>query len=840
MPMSEHKFTIGFLLLLPVAVLHLFPVPLGSLVLLLYFPGVYLVSFMKKELDLVEGLVLPLLLGICFWVVFSYGASGLSLISRLSVGSISFFCSVLADKRHIHITTAGSRDLMVLLVCCAFMVSYSYPWSQSYQWSPPGDDMKYHAPLIERISQTHSLPGDYGELYPELTTLTYPLGYHALISLALFDEVSVSSMTLLTLWILPLACFSFYFLEKTLFNRRTGMYSAFSLAFLSLFFHRLLHTSTYPNLLGITIQVCAFFLLMEGMKNRSKSVLALSVLAFAASGEIHTYIFVLNGIMLSFLFCYFMAMREVEKGTLVTLVGIGTLLLSIPFLLRLGFQPLSPVEAQIFAEWYEADSIRSLTDLLSALSMLGPFLLIFGILGIYNLKRKKADYFLMAVAALAVIPLLSALQVRYPGWYMVSPNRFLFFLFIPLCLLCGNCFSTLEITLSKRKFLPLIIIILVLSGGMHHLNLFNSFLPDPIYEVQMNPDDALIIQYIADCTPPGATILNTGPAVDCSSWVPVLAKRRVLFPFFSGYRGDGCIKHLEPYDKLADMTILKNAPDSDLALELLRNHGVDYIYIPSWKKRPFLDLFPALLDVSPLYRPVVKQGNAYLFEVDYTAHPGKTYFSVQKGDILMENKMGVIQIDPQVSPDVQGSFFIRLDYRDAWYGNVTIIEDTTYIDTLYLYETGKEKSMMFPLSGSDHIELHLFADDNFSGTWDLLFGMEDALKIGGAIGLKGKGWITSNSGLVTAPASDSELRIYLFDISGGELVLTYLDAGYGNVDINVQDEQENWYAITTIFRENTGKEKMVRIPLDREYSIFIFGLFVYGDAFPIYEIQYLE
>ena len=793
---------------------------------------------MKKELDLMEGLILPFLLGISFWVVFSYAASECSLISPLTAVVISFLSSVLADYRHIHIKPSGSRDLLMVLACCAFMVSYSYPWSQFYRWTPPGDDMKYHMPLIERIRETHSLSGTYGELYPELTTLTYPQGYHALISLTSFDEISVSSVTLITLIILPLACFSFYFLGKSLFNRKSGLYSAFSLSFLSLFFHRLLLTSTYPNLLGIAIQVCAIFLLMEGMKNRSKSVCALSVLAFAASGQIHTYIFVLNGILLSFLFCTFMVKKDIEKNTIVTLVGIGTLLLSIPFLLRLEFQPLSVVEARVLAEWYEADSIRSLTDLLATLSLVSPFLLVFGILGIKNLGRKIWGYFLIAVIALTVIPILSALQIHYPGWYMVSPNRFLLFLFIPLCFICGNFLSCLENTLSKRAFLLFIAIIMMVSGGMHHLNLFGSFLPDPIYEVQMNPDDALVIQYIADCTPPDSIILNTGPSVDCSSWVPVLAKRRVIFPFFSGYRGDGCIRLLEPYDKRADMKILEHAPDSDLALEFLRCHGVDYIYIPAWKKGSFLDLFPAPLLASPVYHPVIKQGYAYLFEVDYTAHPDKTYFTVEKGDIMVDNKSAAIQVDPRMSPDVQDSFFMRLDYRDAWYGSATIIVNSVYIDTLYLYETGKEKSMMFPLPTRDHIDFRLFIDPDFSGTWNLLYGMEDALKIGETIGLKGKGWNMLESGTVNARASDNELRIYLFDISGGELVITYLDAGHGNVDINTQNEEGEWYAIATIYRENTGEEKLVRIPVKGKYSIFIFGLFVYGDDFSLYTIQY--
>ncbi len=702
--------------------------------------------------------------------------------------------------------------------------------------------MKYHAYFVEETVATHSLPSDYGELYPELTTMTYPVGYHIIISLALLSDISVSSMVIITFLVIPLSCFSFYFLGKTLFTRSVGLYSAFSLSFLSLFFHRLLATSTYPNLLAITLQVLALFLLFEAFHvPKSKGLLGLSALAFAAAGVTHPYIFVLSSIFMLFLFGWVFMAKDFLRVKILICVGIGFLLLSVPYFLRLEFQPLSDIEWRTFSVWYAADSITSFPSLVKNVSILSPLIVFFGICGLLVLtrkERKKAVIIALWMAAMLVIPVISVFQLRYPGWYAVSPNRFLFFLFMPLCILCGKFFVDAEKIFSKKRFLSLMGILVLFSVGMHHFNIFSSFLPDPINEVQMNPDDLFVMEWIADHTSKDAVILNTGPDADCSSWVPVLSKRKVIFPFFSGYRGDNCITKLNAHEKLADFQILTYTPDSELALATLRKYHIDYIYIPAWQKRYHLNLYPETLFQSPLYQPVVKKGNAYIFQVNYDEQPNTTFFVISKKEnvVLKEDHLTTISFVLQLSADVSGSYHLLIEYTDDEYGYVDVGQNWAYIGTVLTYKTGEQKQMIFPLSKQHEIGLLFYPEVDFSlKAVKILFGMENAVKISERTGLKGN-WIVKSE-KVTAPAEDEALRIYLFNTEKGELVIQYEDTGYGNVDISISDALGRWHGVTVIYRENSGEIKDVRIPV-QEHSILVLGVYVHGEEFTVCGFSY--
>jgi hypothetical protein len=839
MNLSEHRFTAAFF---TVVVLLLLPVPgqpLFSLVLLLYFPGVLVTSLIKKECDMVEVLALPFLLGMSFWIVFSYFISELALLHYITVLVVSFVAAVITDTRNIKIKVVR-HELVFLILCCLFIVSYSYPWSQFFEWVPPGDDMKYHMTHIENTVLDCSLPETYGALYPEINTLTYPLGYHIIMSLTSMGSPSLPSVIGPTLFILPFVCFSFYFLGRTLFSKKAGLYAAFSISFLSLFFHRLLSTSTYPNLLAITLQVCAFFLLNETLdRGNNKKMIIMTALVFAASGITHSYILLLNVLFLAFLGGFFLLKRDFSRTKSIVLITGSFLVLCIPYLVRFNIQTLSTVEMWTFTVWYAEDSIRSAADLVRTVSLLSPLLLLFGILGGVTLKKKSV----LGLWALAIllIPALSALNIQYPGWYTISPNRIFFYLCAPLCIASGKFLADLEVTLERKKFLSFILVIVLISGGMHHVNLFKSFEPDPVSEVQMNPDDAFIMQWIAENTPEDAVILNTGPTVDCSSWVPILCKRRVVFPSFSGHRGDTCIEKVGAHRARTDLWIVEHTPDSDVALQVLKKYNIGYIYVPSWRKRWYLELHPERLLESPLYLPVAKKGGAYLFRVNYHGRPRTAFFVIQEyHNVTMEaGELRHISFLPSLSPDVQGQFFLSVYYTDDAYGQIDITEDTTHTGTILKYKTGEEKIMVYPLSGLRKINLFFYPE--FDCTLEesyILFGLEDGIIVSDHIGLKGSGWLLPSESGVTAQEEDSSLRIYLFNVDNGELIITYRDTGYGHVDINVCDVLGVWHTALIIDREGTGEIKEVKIPVNGEYSIFVLGIYAYGEDFIVTELQY--
>ena len=836
MNLSGHKFTVGFFIAVALVLLPVPGQPLFSLVLLLYFPGVFVTSLMKKECDMVEVLALPFLLGMSFWIVFSYFISELALLHYITVFVISFVAAVITDTQHIRVK-GGRHELVFLVLCCLFMVSYSYPWPQFFEWVPPGDDMKYHMTHIENIVLDCSLPETYGTLYPEINTVTYPLGYHIIMSLTSMGSPSLPSVIGSTLVVLPLVCFSFYFLGRTLFNKKVGLYAAFSISFLSLFFHRLLSTSTYPNLLAMTLQVCAFFLLFETLENRNNRKIVITALVVAASAVTHSYILLLNVLFLAFLGGFFFLKKDFSRTKSIVLITGSFLVLCIPYFMRFTIQTPSTVEMWTFTVWYAEDSIRSAADLVRAVSLLSP-LLLFGVLGGIFLKKKSV----LGLWALTIllIPALSALNIQYPGWYTISPNRIFFYVCAPLCIASGTFLADLEVTREKKTFLSFVLVLVLISVGMHHGNLFKSFGSDPVFEVQMNPDDAFIMQWIAENTPEDAVILNTGPTVDCSSWVPILCKRRVVFPSFSGHRGDTCIEKVGAHRARADLWIVEHTPDSDVALQVLKKYNIKYIYVPSWKKRWYLELHPEQLLESPLYIPVAKKGDAYLFRVNYNGKPRTAFFVIQEyHNVTLEaGELRHISFLPSLSVDVQGQFFLRVYYTDDAYGKIDITQDTIYTGTILKYKTGEEKTMVYPLSGLGNINLFFYPEFDCTLESYILFGLEDGIMVSDHIGLKGSGWLKPSESGVTAQKEDPSLRIYLFNVDTGELIITYKDTGYGHVDINVCDVLGTWHTALIIDREDTGEIKEVKIPVNGEYSIFVLGIYAYGEDFIVTELQY--
>ncbi|MBU6996719.1 MAG: hypothetical protein HXS41_08135 [Theionarchaea archaeon] len=843
----KHTRVISFLVLALLTGLDTPLRPIFSLVLFSYFPGLLIVSLMKKRVDIPELVGLPLLVGISFWILFFYWTSGLPVLTWYVLGGVSFVCAVLADRQTLMVSYEHYWSVFILGFCCLFVVSYLYPWDQFFQWMPPGDDMKFHIPQIEYIISEHALPQDYGALYPEISTLTYSLGYHITAGLTVVAGYSIPSVIVATFFIVSLACFSFYYLGKTLFDWKTGIYAAFSFAFLSLFFHRLSSTGTYPNLLAVALHVAGLSLLVEIMVekpgvsrlfeevNKRCGILCV-ILLFSGAAETHPYILVLEGMVLGITLLYWSWKRDFRAGALSVVTGAGVLLLLVPFFLRFDPEPLSELEIATFTAWYRIDSFLSMQDLIRNIGIISPLLLFLGVFGCMMVERR----WILGIWSISmmIIPLLSVFQIRYPEWYTISPNRFFFFLFMPLSIMSGRFLSSMEEYMTFRRFAGFLLILIVVSTGMHHHNLFHSFSQDPVSQVQMNTDDAFVIDWIAAYTPHDAVILNTGPVADCSSWVPALARRKVIFPFFSGHRGDNCIKTLKPYSKLADLKVLTHTPDSDLALTVLEKYGIRYIYIPAWRQIPWLDLHPELLVGSPLYRTLTKKGDAYLFEVQGDTHPKTTYFTVMEAKQISScSGMVSLFFDPVVSFGVRGILYVQIDYADTTHEQIDIYANEKYQETIYTYLTGEERSLLLPLSPLEPSTILFRGTNDFvlEGI-SLLVGVEDCIRLSETVGLQGE-WARTESGVI-APAGEKNLQVLVVTVSGGEVTLVYRDVGMGDVTIFGIDVHGERHFLQTISREGTGNDGTVTISLQGEYSVLALGVDVHGDDFLIVGITY--
>lgn len=522
--------------------------------------------------------------------------------------------------------------------------------------------------------------------------------------------------------------------------------------------------------------------------------------------------------------------------TLILIIGAGILLFCIPFFLRFKLEPLSELEIATLSAWYRIDSFLSVQDLIRSIDIVSPLLLFLGISGFVLTERK----WIVTIwsSSMMVIPLLSVFQVRYPEWYTISPNRFFFFLFMPLSVMSGRFLSYVEEHITSRRFVGFLVVLIIMSAGMHHANLFHSFSQDPVSQVQMNSDDEFVMDWIATYTPQNAVILNTGPVADCSSWVPVVAKRRVVFPFFSGYRGDNCIEKLKAYSKLADLKVLTHAPDSHLALTVLKKYDIQYIYIPAWREVPWLDLHPELLMDSPLYRTVIKKGDAYLFEVQGNSQPRTTYFAVMETEQI-HSCSGMISLffDPATSFGVQGRLYLQIDYADTTHTQVDIYLNRKYQETVYTYLTGEERSLLLPLSSLEPSAILFRGESDFVlERLSLLVGVENCLRLSENVGLQGK-WVRTESGVI-APVGEKGLQVLVFKVSGGEIAIEYKDTGVGDVRIYETDMWGERQLLQTISRGNTGKDIVMQIPLQGRYSVLDLSIEVHGDDFLLAGVKY--
>lgn len=835
----RHKFVVAYGVLTAL-ILVIKPFRIFSM-LFLYFPGVLLVSQLKKNLDAIEGTVFPLLVGMCFWIVFAYWSSLFPVLNWVTIIIIAGISAGIADTVHISIFRPQQTFLVVLIMvilCCIFMAVYAYPWSQFYQWAPPGDDMKYHALHIINTTTGYSIPHTYGALYPELDTLSYPLGYHAIIAVTtVFTTPTVPHMVMATLFIIPLSCFSFYFLGKSFFNQKVGMYCAFSVSFLSLFFHRLLSTSTYPNVLAITFQVLGISVLLHGLLTKKYVYIWMSVLICAAASLTHSYIFLITMFFLILLTLLFLVKKEISKVKMLVLATLGIMVVLIPFFVRLEFYALSNMEMKTFSTWYTRDALNSVPDILKSISLLSPLLLVFSGLGAVIIKEntKYQKYILFSwIAAVIGLPVLSAFPIFYPGWYTISPDRFFIHVFAPLCVLSGKFLADAHKELNKNV-IYFVGILILLSVGMHHFNVFHSFSPDPVTHVQMNPDDDFVMKWITKNTAHDAIILNTGPAVDCSSWVHVICNRRIVFPYFSGHRGDKCIKTVKAHLKREDLRIVKHTPDSRKALDILKKYDIDYVYIPSWRKWHYFEIYPEKFLQSPLYTPVVKKGDAYLFRVEYTKIPNTAFLVVEEKEknTVFVNKNGYfISFDPVISPDAQGHYYVQIAYTDLTYGYIDIYEGTHHLETIFTFESGKKRVILIPLSDKK-VDVKLYADPGLHmDKITILYGIKNAFNISDSVALHGD-WCMTGSDIVGL-AGMSNLRIYVANPQS-YITMMYQDTGYGNVDINISDIEKEWPGILVVYRQNTDEIKMVHIPT-KKYAVVVYGVHVNENDFIVKDI----
>lgn len=575
-------------LLLPLGVCK---VVIASIVFLVY-PGIVLGHYLVKDIS--KALFISPVMGASFWVVLLYILSFIKCVRIEPVIIGSLVSAVLLDKKGEY---PRPQQWMLPLIVCMIFSSLFYPWNTSL--IPPFDDAKYHAFFVTAIEHTHELPQNYG-IY-EIPHLTYPLGYHGLLAITkTMSGQSIFPVVTLTTWVLLVCAPACFFIFSLPYNKNIAVLTAFSFSFLSIFFHRLEQTATYPNLLAIQIIVLSLYALQCTLKDFSLKKGLITSLLMASAVEVHVYslliyvpFFVLYGLYL------FTQKRHLNFFVILLLSSV----LALPYCFQFHWYTPHQEELPYLKEWYNKDALISINNLSETLYSMSPILIVLSLVSLPFITKKDMLLVLLFLSLL-IIPVLSVLKIEYPGWYTIACNRFFHFTFIPLCIFSAKGIHYLTTMVGKKVLITLFALGLLL----HCTDTFYSWGNTPGVDAINPPEDIDVIHFMKTL-PPDSVILNFSAHAHPSGWILSLAEKEVFLPPFSFNRSDGCIYYLKSPERKSDLSLYTN-PQSPEALSFLKKYSLDYVFVSS------LDTV-AITDFSTsFYRLVYRKKESYLFEVD--------------------------------------------------------------------------------------------------------------------------------------------------------------------------------------------------------------------------------
>ncbi len=648
----------------------------GAILLMTFFPGAVLWSLAdSKE----RNPLLFLLCGAAFLTVLVYYCAWV-LWFPIPI-AISFVCAVFVEKKKVSFTV--NKKTMYLLGCMLFMVLYLYPWGEYTAFYPPGDEMKLHLLYTNTIVQEKMLPSDYAPLYPQITEISQPLGFHGVTAFtATASRASIITVsTFLGIFLACLSCISIYLLGKTLFSEEKGLAAAFSFAFLSFVSHQLGFSGSYTVLAGITFQIAAVALLLHAHEKKTTDSYIIAGLFCAAcfSTDLNAF-FPLISFFVLFLIIY----RSVFP------VIPAFFLLSLPQLSRFSLPSPTALEMHFIQEWSYQNAIGS-PQLWITLFSVGPLLLLFALLQLFSIKKIERSWInpvnvITGLYSLSFfIPLVVSLKIMF---YFVDPVLIFRMIAIPLSLLSALFLIRLH-TLQYRWFLTGVI----LFSAVIHVT--DPFVILPSSPPTVNADSLSAYEWISQNTAPGSSFCNFTSSKDSSTWIPVVCNRPVFLPFHLYYPKDNAMSKLKLPERFTDSRILMTKPDSEFARKVIEKYQFSYVYID--EKSPIAaDMFLN----SPLYTLEYQQKDVYIFSLTdadpVQCHPVRSQLG---RDILYRYKSYFY------FANLKGGALVGIYYQDRGFGNVDVEINGEYAGTIFRFDSGDHFLVLFLLPSSEEVSV---------------------------------------------------------------------------------------------------------------------------------------
>ncbi len=782
-----------------------------ALLLLFCIPGFVITSFLAPQKDVVDHIILSILTGLAFQIVYVYVLSLAFHFSYLSLFLPSLCLAAIFDLKSTLKLKIDKKAFLIFIPALLFGVATLHV--------VPGEDANFHLLAIGDIIETKAVPHTY-ILYPEIPEIMYPLGFHILAAqIELFSGVTGFTFTFAT-FLSILLCLSVYFCTKKLFSTECGLLAGTFSVFATFPPLDSLVLSTYANLLAY-IFACAAIGITANVRSALDSTgddssnphptlhqLILLSVVLAAGVETHLSFFLIVVPISVFLL---MKLRR-------TLTFLPTLVLSIvlslPFLIRIsaGYNPYEV--GRFLTLWY--DPLVLTPQMIS--QRIGIWVTVMSVLGLFFLSKHRV-LFLTWIGVFLFLGLNTVLRIKFPLWYVFFATRMVDQLFIPFSILAAF-FLTQMWKLSKIGVL-LLCGILLISGSSHQFDVHRTdegILFPTVASLFITDQEGMVWLSTTDRD---TVILNEWWTSTGSAWIPSLARRRVIFPYIFSLEHFTEVLHVPENERKS--FVVAAFPDSEEAYTYMKEWGVEYIFLSSyvledarWRSALWN---PFVLKESPNYTVVFQKKYTYIFRISPRFEYSNTFNFREDSFTVTDSRVFDVSLGNTSFPVTR---VLDLHFEDTGWSDIEI-------------KSGERTLAVIPRTNTQsivHVAFRIPGEVN-----EVTFHVKEPLKVTASVSTAFRDSIPLTSAALVGnwekTSRGHELReqghIYLFNTSN-VVELTYVDTGEKNIDFNVFIH-EKWEKLTTIYRENDGKTKTILLHIPEGYSVLDVGVKNWGDSF---------
>ena len=757
-----------------------------------FLPGVFLARKVLIKCYLISSIFLAVIVGICFHIVYIYFLSFLDVSFSawvLAIPGIIF--AVLADYFKVELPKYNPKELLLILAGITFfLLTFSLA---------PGEDANGHVLVVNMILEDNVVPKTY-TLYPEIS-----LSYHAGFNIIDSELEYIIGRTLLSVTgslFGVLMIFSSYLCVKSLHTEKAGFIAGILVAFGVLTPLYYLSYGAYAGVASFAVQPLVIFLLYSKISDKeqitSEDILFLSVV-LAAGFMVHS----------SFILFWIPLLTLLRNRRLVIsfVLSIG---LSVPHLIRFqsSYPPLEV--AQLYHLWYAYEVFR----IQMFAERIGVLILVCGILGFLYVKRRELIFFSVWLTSLLVLAVLSLFGMEFPLWFTLLGNRLVELMFLPLVFLASIFVSEM----GKKYYILVIVLVLPLVPHLYDIPRSNEGPLFPTGSPELAADQEGIL-WLRDHTDESAVVLTDWWTGTGSSWATSLGDRKLVFPFL--YVHDHFLEILHVPERGRDIFWVGLAPDTEEAYNLLKEWGVDYIFLSSYvedRVRWRRDLWNVdQLIESPNFKPVFKVKNTYIFKVKKEEWVHTHLHSL--GEI--EVKKNVVSIPP-VKESFPVKKLILISYIDSSFHFVRFWSEHGLLAEVPLLDTGEVATVVLPFRTFLQIEspnpLQIVSCELIADV---------------------PGYAVDSASLSPDWVLNEYLTLskngHIYTFGAKTLKIVYRDSSPGNVDIQVL-VNGTWESLYIIERkgDNLIKEVIITLP---EYQFLDIGVTVHDSPFLVVSLE---